>query len=202
MGDGRIKASPLARKIASENGLDLRRVKGSGPGGRIQRSDVEAALRAPRPTPAPVQPQAACSACGCRRAAAPAPAAPQAARPQPAPVPPAPVWVGAAAAPQDEVTKLSRLRGAIGRRMVESKTQVPHFYVTRTFKFEKLMELRKQLNEYLPDDQKLTVNDFIIKGCRAELAPVPQPERHPCAAMKLSATGISTWAARFRWKAG
>jgi pyruvate dehydrogenase E2 component (dihydrolipoamide acetyltransferase) len=162
-GDGRIKASPLARKIASENGLDLRQVKGSGPGGRIQRSDVEAALRAPRlaPTPAPA-------------AAAPAPAAPQApAKPLVAPIPPAPVWAGAPAAPQDEVAKVSRLRGAIGRRMVESKTQIPHFYVTRTFKFEKLMDLRKQLNEYLPDDQKLTVNDFIIKAVALNLRQFP-----------------------------
>jgi pyruvate dehydrogenase E2 component (dihydrolipoamide acetyltransferase) len=161
-GDGRMKVSPLARKIASENGLDLRQVKGTGPGGRIQRSDVEAALKAPKPAPAPVPTPTAVSQ-----------AAPAAPKPQAAPVPPAPVWAGAAAAPQDEVIKVSRLRGAIGRRMVESKTQVPHFYVTRTFKFEKLMELRKQLNDYLPDDQKLTVNDFIIKAVALNLRQFP-----------------------------
>ncbi len=163
-GDGRIKASPLARRVASENGIDLSQVKGSGPGGRIVRSDVEAAMQAPRKAPAaaPVP--------------APAPAAPAAAapvKPAPAPVPLAPVSAGAFQAPEDEVIKVSRLRAAIGRRMVESKTQVPHFYVTRTYKFEKLMALRRQLNAYLPDDQKLTVNDFIIKAVALTLRQFP-----------------------------
>ncbi|RPJ50889.1 MAG: 2-oxo acid dehydrogenase subunit E2 [Chloroflexi bacterium] len=168
-GDGRIKASPLARKIASENGLDLRKVKGSGPGGRIQRSDVETALRAPKPAPAQAQaPAPAPQAAPAQQAAPPAPAAPRA-----APIPPAPVWAGAADVPQDEVIKVSRLRSAIGRRMVESKTQVPHFYVTYTYKFENLMDLRKQLNEYLPDDQKLTVNDFVIKAVALNLRQFP-----------------------------
>jgi pyruvate dehydrogenase E2 component (dihydrolipoamide acetyltransferase) len=75
--------------------------------------------------------------------------------------------------PQDEVVKVSRLRGAIGRRMVESKTQIPHFYVTRSYKFEKLLDLRKQLNDYLPEGQKLTVNDFIIKAVALTLRQFP-----------------------------
>ena len=164
-GDGRIKASPLARKIASENDVDLRQVKGSGPGGRIQRSDVEAAVaegkRAPAAAPAaaPAQP------------AAPAPAAPS--RPAAAPVPLAPVSLGAFQAPDDETIKVNRLRSAIGRRMVESKQQVPHFYVTRAYKMEKVMELRKELNSYLADDQKLTVNDFIIKALALTLRQFP-----------------------------
>ncbi len=164
-GDGRIKASPLARKIASENNVDLRQVKGSGPGGRIQRSDVEAAVaeskRAPAAAPAaaPAQP------------AAPAPAAPS--RPAAAPVPLAPVSLGAFQAPDDETIKVNRLRSAIGRRMVESKQQVPHFYVTRAYKMEKVMELRKNLNSYLADDQKLTVNDFIIKALALTLRQFP-----------------------------
>jgi pyruvate dehydrogenase E2 component (dihydrolipoamide acetyltransferase) len=168
-GDGRTRATPLARKIASENGVDLRRVQGTGPGGRIQRSDVEAAMSAPKPAAAPTP-----AVPGAAPVAAPtATPAPATARPQVAPIPPAPVWTGAAAVPQDEVVKLSRLRGAIGRRMVESKTQVPHFYVTRTYKFEKLMALRGQLNAYLPDDQKLTVNDFIIKAVALTLRQFP-----------------------------
>jgi pyruvate dehydrogenase E2 component (dihydrolipoamide acetyltransferase) len=57
--------------------------------------------------------------------------------------------------------------------MVESKTQIPHFYVTRTYKFEKVMELRAQLNAYLPDDQKLTVNDFVIKAVALTLRQFP-----------------------------
>ncbi len=165
-GDGRIKATPLARKVASENGIDLRRLRGTGPGGRIQRSDVEAALQAPQPAAAPA-PTAAPAA-----APVPAPAAAPA-RPQVALVPPAPVWSGAAGAAEDRVVKVSRLRGAIGRRMVESKTQAPHFYVTHTYKFDPVMELRKQLNAYLPDDQKLTVNDFIIKAVALTLRQFP-----------------------------
>lgn len=157
-GDGRLKASPLAKKIAQENGVDLRIVKGSGPAGRIVRSDVEAALarakQAPE-APAPVQ----------------APAAP--ARPAAAPVPLAPVVAGAYQVPADETIKINRLRTAIGRRMVESKQQVPHFYVTRAYKMEKVMELRKQLNAYLPDDQKLTVNDFILKAVALNLRQFP-----------------------------
>ncbi len=168
-GDRRTRATPLARKVASEKGIDLRQVRGTGPGGRIQRSDVEAAI--------PVAPQAgAVQAGGQAPLAAPAATAavpaPSPARPQ-APVPPVPVWSGTAAVPSDEVIKVSRLRGAIGRRMVESKTQLPHFYVTRTYRFEKIMGLRKQLNEYLPDDQKLTVNDFIIKAVALALRQFP-----------------------------
>jgi pyruvate dehydrogenase E2 component (dihydrolipoamide acetyltransferase) len=162
-GDGRLKASPLARRLASENGLDLHRVKGSGPGGRIVRSDVEAALQSARqPAPAAAAP-----------APVPAPAQAAPAKPKDTPIAPVPVWSGSVTAPQDEVVKMSRLRGAIGRRMVESKTQIPHFYVTRTYKFEKLMQLRSQLNAYLPDDQKLTVNDFIIKAVALTLRQFP-----------------------------
>lgn len=166
-GDGRIKASPLARKVASENGVDLHRVKGTGPGGRIQRSDVEAALKSGvQAAPAPAAPQTPAAA----------PAAPQAApapQPQAAAVPPAPVWSGAVSAPQDETIKVNRLRGAIARRMVESKTQIPHFYVTHTYNVEKLLDLRKQLNGYLPEDQKITVNDFIIKAVALILRQFP-----------------------------
>lgn len=165
--DGRIRATPLARKIANESGIDLRRVKGTGPGGRIQRSDVEAAVQA-GPQAQPAAPAASPAAAPVPTAPAPAPAKTQA-----APIPPAPVWSGAAAVPEDEVIKVSRLRSAIGRRMVESKTQIPHFYVTRTYKFEKVMELRKQLNEFLPDDQKLTVNDFVIKAVALTLRQFP-----------------------------
>jgi len=145
-----LKASPLARRLASENGIDLRMVKGSGPGGRIVRSDVEAAMASPQPA---------------------AVAAPLKAKE--VPTLQAPAWAGPASLPQDEVIKLSRLRGAIGRRMVESKTQVPHFYVTRRYKFEKLMQLRSQLNALLPEEQKLSVNDFIIKAVALALRQFP-----------------------------
>jgi pyruvate dehydrogenase E2 component (dihydrolipoamide acetyltransferase) len=81
--------------------------------------------------------------------------------------------MGGFQAPKDETIKINRLRSAIGRRMVESKQQVPHFYVTRAYKMEKVMELRKELNAYLPDDQKLTVNDFIVKAVALNLRQFP-----------------------------
>jgi pyruvate dehydrogenase E2 component (dihydrolipoamide acetyltransferase) len=158
-------ASPLARRVAREMGVNLAQVKGSGPGGRIVRQDVESAASAPQAAPAPAQP-AAVAAPQAPAAAPQAPAAP--AKKQPV-APPVPVWSGAVAAQPDEVIKLNRLRTAIGRRMVESKQQVPHFYVTRTYKMEKVMDLRSQINAYLPDDQKLTVNDFIIKAAALNL---------------------------------
>jgi pyruvate dehydrogenase E2 component (dihydrolipoamide acetyltransferase) len=156
-GDGRVKASPLARKVASESGIDLRRVKGSGPAGRIVRSDVEAAIASGQAA----QPATATQA-----------AAPQQ-QAQAAQVPLAPVTMGVFEAPKDETIKLNRLRTAIGRRMMESKQQVPHFYVTSSYKMEKVMELRKQLNAYLPEAQKLTVNDFILKAVALNLRQFP-----------------------------
>lgn len=159
-GDGRVKASPLARKVASENGVDLRRVKGSGPGGRIQRSDVEAAIAAGQRAPAPAP-----------AGTAAAPAAPI--KPVPAQVPLAPISTATIQALKDETIKVNRLRSAIARRMTESKQQVPHFYVTRAYKMEKVMDLRKQLNAYMPDGQKLTVNDFIIKAVALNLRQFP-----------------------------
>lgn len=164
-GDGRIKASPLARKIATDNGIDLRQVKGTGPGGRIQRSDVEAALRQPAPAAAPAPAAPA-------HAAIPGAATPAEAKRAPLP-PLAPIAGGVYQAPKDETVKVNRLRSAIGRRMVESKQQVPHFYVTRAYKMEKVMDLRKQLNGYLPDEQKLTVNDFIVKAVALTLRQFP-----------------------------
>ncbi len=128
---GPVVASPLARRIAADNGLDLAAVRGTGPGGRIVKRDVEAALKA-----------------GSTAASAPA----------------TPAAVPAAAARADEVVGLDRLRVAIGRRMTESKQQLPHFYVTHEYDMEALLGLRKQVNALLPEEDKLSVNDFIVKA--------------------------------------
>lgn len=156
--DERVKASPLAKRIAREQGVDLRMVKGSGPAGRITRVDVEMAASQP------VKAEAGEAAVTMPAAAAPKPAVPAA----PA-LPPAPVWTGAIEVQQDEAVKMNRLRQAIGRRLVDSKQQVPHFYVSHSYKMEKVMDLRAQLNSYLPDNQKLTVNDFVIKAAALAL---------------------------------
>jgi pyruvate dehydrogenase E2 component (dihydrolipoamide acetyltransferase) len=156
---GPVKASPLARKMARDAGIDLARVQGSGPLGRIVRKDIEEAAALPAAAPSPV--------------AAPAPAA---AAPAPAGKPgmalPLPT-LAAGEIPADQHVPLERLRAAIARRMAEAKQQVPHFYVTHEYDMAAVMEMRKQANELLPDDQKLSVNDFIVKAAALALREFP-----------------------------
>ncbi len=161
MEGGRVKASPLARRLAEERGIPLAAVSGSGPGGRVVRKDVEGFQ------PAAASTQTAAVA----PLPAAAPAAPVAKGPAPVALSPA-VW-GGAQAPADERIPLDKLRTAIGRRMVESKQQVPHFYVTHNYNVEPMLDLRKKLNELLPDDAKLTVNDFIVKAVALALRRFP-----------------------------
>jgi len=144
---GLVKASPLAKRIASENRLDLKTVQGTGPGGRIVKRDIEGVLTVPQ-----------------KPAVEPAPAV--------APLPQI-SWQASSTVPADEVIPLNKLRAIIGRRMVEAKQGVPHFYVTHEFDMDALMALRKQANELLPEDQKLSVNDFIVKGIALALRQFP-----------------------------
>lgn len=143
-----VKATPVARRIAEEHKVDLLRVQGSGPEGRIRKADVEAFLASPQPAASP----------------APTPA-PQPAVPVPAVMP--------VAGDGDEEIPLTRLRQAIGRRMVESKTTVPHFYVTNEIDMVAALALRKQVNETLPDEQKVSVNDLIVKAAALALRDFP-----------------------------
>lgn len=149
---GGVRATPVARRLAEERQVDLLQVQGSGPEGRIRRADVEAFLAAPQAEGYPSAPQAA-------QPTAPAPAAPAAALP--------------AAGPDSEEIPTTRLRQAIGRRMVESKTTVPHFYVTTEIDMAPALALRKQVNETLPDEQKVTVNDLIVKAAALALRDFP-----------------------------
>jgi pyruvate dehydrogenase E2 component (dihydrolipoamide acetyltransferase) len=150
-GEGdRVKASPLARRIAAEKGVDLASVAGSGPNGRIVRVDVEGA-----------KPGAAASAAATaatESAAAPAPA-------KPAAIPDIP----------HEATKLSNVRKTIARRLTESKQQVPHIYLTVDIRLDALLKLRADLNKSLePRGVKLSVNDLLIKALAASLIQVPK----------------------------
>jgi pyruvate dehydrogenase E2 component (dihydrolipoamide acetyltransferase) len=156
---GRVKASPLARRLAEERQVNLAAIQGSGPGGRVVRKDIEAAMAAPA-----VKPAAAAEAPA-------APAAPEPAKTVPTVLPMA--WSGSVSVPADERIPLDRLRTAIGRRMTESKQQLPHFYVTHTYNVEALMTLRTQLNALLPEGQKLTVNDFVLKATALALRQFP-----------------------------
>jgi pyruvate dehydrogenase E2 component (dihydrolipoamide acetyltransferase) len=152
--EGQVKASPLARKIALDHSLDLHGVPGSGPGGRVVKRDVESLLAQP-----PVA------------AVLPAAAPHEPVKPAAQPVPLMPAVFGAA--PQDQTVPLDKLRSAIARRMLESKTRLPHFYVTHEFNVEPLLALRKQLNVLLPEEQKLSVNDFIVKAVALALRQFP-----------------------------
>ena len=152
--EGRVKASPLARRLAETKGVDLAAVAGSGPNGRIVKADLDGAAAAPAKAAAP--------------AAAPAASAPAAA--------PAPV----AAAAQDfgiphEVIKLNGMRKTIARRLTESKQQVPHIYLTVDIQLDKLLKLRGELNAGLSGrGVKLSVNDLLIKALGVALMQVPE----------------------------
>jgi pyruvate dehydrogenase E2 component (dihydrolipoamide acetyltransferase) len=151
-GNGRIKASPYARKRASELGVDLAGVRGSGPGGRIVAQDVERAQ-----TEAATQPQKAATA------AAPQPAEKAAPAPQ----------VSAEDDPYAE-EEPSRLRRALARAMVESKTTVPHFYLTIDVDADPLLRLRAEINGIGPETPKFSVTDLIVRACALTLQTHPQ----------------------------
>jgi pyruvate dehydrogenase E2 component (dihydrolipoamide acetyltransferase) len=150
----RVIASPLAKRIAADKGIDLALVKGTGPGGRIVKDDVESF------TP------------GAAAPATPARAEPVEARtPAPAPAP-APAIEGGAPFAEE---KLSGVRKVIARRLTESKQTVPHFYLTIDIRLDPLLELRSALNKSLePDGVKLSVNDLLIKALARALVRVPQ----------------------------
>jgi pyruvate dehydrogenase E2 component (dihydrolipoamide acetyltransferase) len=148
-----VRASPLARRIADDEGIDLRQIHGTGPLGRITKKDVEIYQQR---APAPVEVAAVSVPAAEKKVAVPLPAF--------SPVGPSPA---------DEHIKLNRLRAAIGRRMTESTQQVPHFYVTHEYNVDKLMALRKQVNALLPEGEKLSVNDFVVKAVALALRQMP-----------------------------
>jgi pyruvate dehydrogenase E2 component (dihydrolipoamide acetyltransferase) len=156
-GEERIFASPLARRMAQQAGLDLAGIQGSGPAGRIVKSDIEAALNRPKQAPA----------------AQPAPAAPApAAAPAPKPAAPAPTVTQ----PHTPVPN-STIRKVIARRLAESKQTIPHFYVTMDFEIDALLKLRADLNAKSPKEGagafKLSVNDLVIKAVATTLRRFP-----------------------------
>ncbi|SNB65853.1 dihydrolipoamide acetyltransferase family protein [Thermoflexus hugenholtzii] len=143
---GRVKASPLARRLAREAGIDLREISGTGPGGRVVKRDVDRYLQARTPAAAPPPP-----------AAAPIPT------PVPAPVPtPAPTAV-----------PVNPLRQAIARRMTASKQTAPHFYVTVEVDMDEAMAWRARINEALGERGKVTVNDMVVKAAALALREFP-----------------------------
>jgi pyruvate dehydrogenase E2 component (dihydrolipoamide acetyltransferase) len=129
-----VKASPVARRLAREKGIDLSTITGTGPAGRIVKKDVESAAKKPVSVPVP----------------------------------------GLAVTSQSATqVPLTKLRSAIARRMTEAKQQVPHFYITHEYNMTTLMALRKAINGMLPEDEKISVNDMIIKAAALMLKRFP-----------------------------
>ncbi|WP_225765619.1 pyruvate dehydrogenase complex dihydrolipoamide acetyltransferase [Inquilinus sp. Marseille-Q2685] len=161
--DSRVFASPLARRMAQQAGIDLAALQGSGPHGRIVRADVAAALAggAPAAKPAAAAPEAAKPSA--------APAATPAAKPAAA-GPNAKQLADAYGIPYSE-QKHSNMRKTVARRLLESKQTVPHFYLTVDIELDALLKLRKELNDR--GDVKLSVNDLIIKAAALALRKVP-----------------------------
>ena len=148
-GNGRVHATPLARRIAEDRGIDLHEVRGSGPGGRILRHDVEEFAQgqsARRPAPPP-------------RAAAQTTQAPQpTAPPRPA-----------------EVVPMGRMRQAIARRMSQSKREAPHYYLLVDIDMTDALALRRQVNDaQVADEARVSINDLIVRACAIALQRHPQ----------------------------
>jgi pyruvate dehydrogenase E2 component (dihydrolipoamide acetyltransferase) len=155
----RVRVSPVARRMASEMGVDLSQVKGSGPGGRVIKRDIALAAEN-RSSAAPVA-----------RASAPAQGIVAAG---PASVSAAPSAGALVQGVQSVEVPVSNMRGVIAKRLVESKQSIPHYQVSMKFSMDALMALRTQLNEQLSSmEVKLSVNDFIIRACALAMAKHP-----------------------------
>ena len=140
--DGQVRASPIARRLARERGIDISLVAGTGPNGRITERDIEnyqPAAAAPAPAPA----------------RAPAPAA-------------------APAAPSDSRIELSRMRQTIARVTSDSKASAPHFYVTAEIDMAAAMALRRDVNDASDPENRVSVNDLMVKACAIALAGHPK----------------------------
>jgi pyruvate dehydrogenase E2 component (dihydrolipoamide acetyltransferase) len=159
--DGHVRASPIVRRLAAENNLDLSQIEGSGPQGRIVERDVRAAMES----------GTAQMADGQAETEAPE-AAPEEA-PQAIWQPPElPEPTGA---PGTEIQAPSRIQRIIGERMTQAKQQIPHFYATVEVKMDETMALRTQLNERLAEQEiKLSINDFVMKACASALKDFPR----------------------------
>ncbi|HMP24724.1 MAG TPA: dihydrolipoamide acetyltransferase family protein, partial [Saprospiraceae bacterium] len=153
--DKRVKASPLAKNLAKDAGIDIGQVEGSGDQGRIVKRDIEAAIEAQKSAPAP-QP-----------ASKPAPAAKPAAQETPAVTP----FAYAPGTANFEEKSISQMRKTIARRLGESKFTAPHFYLTIDINMDKSVAMRKQVNEVAPT--KISFNDFVVKAAAVALRQHP-----------------------------
>ena len=148
-GDGRVKASPIARRMARDLNVELSRLEGSGPGGRIVKADVEAA-------------------------AGGAPAAPAREEKRPAPAPAAAVPPPEGAKGEVQIVELNRLQQTVARRMAESKATVPHFYLETEIDMTEAVKVRGELKQLAGEAPAPTFNDMIVKACALALRQFPR----------------------------
>jgi pyruvate dehydrogenase E2 component (dihydrolipoamide acetyltransferase) len=162
--DGHFRASPIVRRLAEENDLDLAKIDGSGPAGRIVERDVRAAMESGT---------AQRTADGAQEDGVAAPEQPQAEQAemqgfQPARLP------EPTEEPGTQLVEPTRMMQVIGERMTEAQQHIPHFYATVEVRMDAAMALRKQLNEQLEEEGiKLSVNDFVMKACAVALRSYP-----------------------------
>jgi pyruvate dehydrogenase E2 component (dihydrolipoamide acetyltransferase) len=162
--DGHFRASPIVRRLAEENDLDLAKIDGSGPAGRIVERDVRAAMESGT---------AQRTADGAQDDGVAAPEQPQAEQAemqgfQPARLP------EPTEEPGTQLVEPTRMMQVIGERMTEAQQHIPHFYATVEVRMDAAMALRKQLNEQLEEEGiKLSVNDFVMKACAVALRSYP-----------------------------
>jgi pyruvate dehydrogenase E2 component (dihydrolipoamide acetyltransferase) len=152
-GDGRVKASPIARRMARDLNVELSRLEGSGPGGRIVKADVEAAAGEAPAAPA-------------REAAPP--------REERVPAPAAAAPIPETAKGEVEVVELNRLQQTVARRMSESKATIPHFYLQTEIDMSEAVKVRAELKQLAGDTPAPTFNDMIVKACALALRQFPR----------------------------
>jgi len=146
---GGVRSSPLARRIAEDKDIKLSKVEGSGPRGRVVKKDIERYLEEMREEGREEEAEVVSETLQPMTA------------------------FSVGEVPEDQVVEMSRLRQAIGRRMQDSNQNFPHFYLSRAYKTGALMKLRKELNQLLPESDKLSVNDFILKAVALALRQYP-----------------------------
>ncbi|HEY6674309.1 MAG TPA: dihydrolipoamide acetyltransferase family protein, partial [Rubrobacteraceae bacterium] len=162
--DGHFRASPIVRRLADENDLDLSKIDGSGPAGRIVERDVRAAMESG--TAQRTEEDGAQEDVEAPEQAQPQQAEMQGFQPARLPEP--------TEEPGTQLVEPTRMMQVIGERMTEAKQHVPHFYATVEVRMDAAMALRKQLNEQLEDEGiKLSVNDFVMKACAVALRSYP-----------------------------
>jgi pyruvate dehydrogenase E2 component (dihydrolipoamide acetyltransferase) len=160
---GLVKASPLARRIAEEHGINLRLITGTGPGGRIVRDDVEDAIALQRTVPATLS-------------QAPAPSQVEQLTLTPSTLAPAlPTSQPEVGSRDEEAVNLTSMQKTIARRLTESKQMVPHFYISNEIDITDALVLRQKLNESFAEEGiKISINDLVVKACAQVLEKFPE----------------------------